>query len=269
MLIPITEKMWMTVLKANTCIRISCFEHWEYFVKPSMASKSVQGAECSEPKSTVNLRLSALAYQWPLLKTGQHTLLGLLINRKIETTMVMQRNRDTKQRLACPKTQFLWHAIQSPSLKTANLQEMLQGQPLNGKGISIKFPAFASTESVDNRHSCGKSSSGFTTVMASYSKRRIHRDIHGSPSLQPPWAQLEESLVWKCHVSRGDGQLQWAVRAVVQHLIPFFPTPKNWNSTTELSHANKTLLQICDWFLVIVTSWNYKNPSEYRVPVSD
>ena len=51
MLIPITEKMWMTVLKANTCIRISSFEHWKYFVKPSMASKSVQGAECSEPKS--------------------------------------------------------------------------------------------------------------------------------------------------------------------------------------------------------------------------
>ena len=54
--------------------------------------------------------------------------------------MVMQRNRDTKQSLACPKTQFLWHAIQSPSLKTANLQEILQ--PLSGKGISIKLPAF-------------------------------------------------------------------------------------------------------------------------------
>lgn len=56
-----------------------------------------------------------------------------------------------------------------------------------------------------------------------------------------PYNLLEPS--WKNrYVSRGDGQLQWGSRSAFD---PFFPTPKNWNSTTELSHANKTLLQIC------------------------
>ena len=58
------RKWWMTVLKANKCIRISSFEHWKYFVKPSMASKSskVLNVRNQSPRWTCGYLLLVTGY---------------------------------------------------------------------------------------------------------------------------------------------------------------------------------------------------------------